>query len=218
MLDNDARLGRPPRTRGTCARRLLPDGDCGAVALPVNDVLGVVSSPGSAIGPAPGGCRAAAGTAALPDGVLVISTWTRSCPRRTSSVPAAALPDSSRTRARWWRNGSGWRSPRAAARPGAGPRGLPALLATLREQPTTGARVAGDDPRADRPRELLLPGRAGAQSACSSRSSIKRRGSGAGSRSGSAGRASRARGVVHARDAAGARGPTVAELNLGNRH
>ncbi len=73
VLDLDARIGRPAHAPGVDGRLLLARTSRRRVALPVDDVLGVLEVQAAAIGPAPEGMPAAvAGVAALPDGVLVI--------------------------------------------------------------------------------------------------------------------------------------------------
>jgi purine-binding chemotaxis protein CheW len=74
VLDLDVRLGRAARERGTSAKLLIARTATRRVALPVDEVLGVLAVPRSAIGPAPDAVPApVAGIAALPDGVLLIS-------------------------------------------------------------------------------------------------------------------------------------------------
>ena len=70
VLDLDVRIGRPERDRGVNGRLVLARTSTRRVALPVDDVLGVISAdvaPPLEHVPAP-----MAGTAALPDGVLAI--------------------------------------------------------------------------------------------------------------------------------------------------
>ena len=67
------RIGREPRERGARGTLVLTRTATRRVALPVDDVLGVVAVERSAIGPAPASVPApVAGIAALPDGVLLI--------------------------------------------------------------------------------------------------------------------------------------------------
>jgi purine-binding chemotaxis protein CheW len=74
VLDLDARLGRPSRERGVRATLLLAHTATRRVALPVDEVLGVVSVARAAIGPPPDAVPApVGGIAALDDGVLLIS-------------------------------------------------------------------------------------------------------------------------------------------------
>jgi chemotaxis signal transduction protein len=74
VLDLDSRLGRAPREHGARAKLVLARTATRRVALPVDDVLGVVAVAGAAVGPAPDSVPApVAGIAALPDGVLLIS-------------------------------------------------------------------------------------------------------------------------------------------------
>jgi purine-binding chemotaxis protein CheW len=71
VLDLDARLGLPAREHGPDARLLLARTSRRRVALVVDDVDGVIEVP--AIEPAPEATPApVAGTAVLPDGLLVI--------------------------------------------------------------------------------------------------------------------------------------------------
>lgn len=74
VLDLDVRLGRAPREPRAGAKLVLARTATRRVALPVDDVLGVVEVARAAIGPAPDSVPApVAGIAALPDGVLLIS-------------------------------------------------------------------------------------------------------------------------------------------------
>jgi purine-binding chemotaxis protein CheW len=74
VLDLDARIGRPPRERGTRGSLLLVRTARRRVALPVDEVLGVVTVDAGAVAPPPESLPApVAGIAALPDGVLLIS-------------------------------------------------------------------------------------------------------------------------------------------------
>ena len=73
VLDLDLRVGRPARDRGTGGRLVLARTTRRRVALPVDDVLGVVAVEGAAVRPPPEAIPAPiAGIAALPDGVLAI--------------------------------------------------------------------------------------------------------------------------------------------------
>ncbi len=73
VLDLDVRIGRPSRERGTRGRLVLAQARGRRVALPVDDVLGVVEVDEAAIGPPPDDVPAPlGGIAALPDGVLLI--------------------------------------------------------------------------------------------------------------------------------------------------
>ena len=71
VLDLDVRIGRPERDRGVNARLVLAHTETRRVALPVDEVLGVIAvdavAPPAESVPAP-----LAGTAALDDGVLAI--------------------------------------------------------------------------------------------------------------------------------------------------
>jgi purine-binding chemotaxis protein CheW len=71
VLDLDVRIGRPERDRGAGARLVLARTATRRVALPVDEVLGVITvdavTQPTERTPAP-----IAGTAALPDGVLAI--------------------------------------------------------------------------------------------------------------------------------------------------
>lgn len=71
VLDLDLRLGRPARDRGVADMLVLVRTPRRRVALPVDDVLGVVEVDRAAVGPAasPGPIG---GVAALDDGVLLI--------------------------------------------------------------------------------------------------------------------------------------------------
>jgi chemotaxis signal transduction protein len=74
VLDLDLRLGRAPREHGARAKLVLAQTATRRVALPVDDVLGVVAVAGAAVGPAPDSVPApVGGIAALPDGVLLVS-------------------------------------------------------------------------------------------------------------------------------------------------
>ena len=73
VLDLDVRIGRPERDRGAAARLVLARTSTRRVALPVDDVLGVIEVDAAAVGPPIEHVPAPmAGTAALPDGVLAI--------------------------------------------------------------------------------------------------------------------------------------------------
>jgi len=73
VLDLEVRIGRRPRERGARGTLVLARTATRRVALPVDDVLGVVAVECSAIGPAPASVPApVGGIAALPDGVLLI--------------------------------------------------------------------------------------------------------------------------------------------------
>lgn len=73
VLDLDVRSGRPPRERGPRGRLVLARTATRRVALPVDDVLGVVTVARDALGAAPESVPApVAGLAALPDGVLAV--------------------------------------------------------------------------------------------------------------------------------------------------
>lgn len=72
VLDLDVRLGRPARDRGVAGRLVLLRTPRRRVAVPVDDVLGVVALDPATVGPhpLPGPI---AGVAALDDGVLLIA-------------------------------------------------------------------------------------------------------------------------------------------------
>jgi purine-binding chemotaxis protein CheW len=71
VLDLDVRSGRPERERGAGAQLVLARTSTRRVALPVDDVLGVIAA--AAVGPPIENVPAPmAGTAALADGVLAI--------------------------------------------------------------------------------------------------------------------------------------------------
>ena len=57
VLDLDVRIGREPRERGTSAKLLIARTATRRVALPVDEVLGVLAVPRGAIGPAPDASR-----------------------------------------------------------------------------------------------------------------------------------------------------------------
>ncbi len=73
VLDLDVRLGRPPHDPGVDGRLVLARTSRRRVALPVDEVLGVLEVPAGAVAPPPDAMPApVAGIAALPDGLLVI--------------------------------------------------------------------------------------------------------------------------------------------------
>jgi purine-binding chemotaxis protein CheW len=73
VLDLDLRIGRPATDRGPSARLVLARTRMRRVALPVDDVLGVIAVDAALIGPPVERTAAPmAGVAALPDGVLAI--------------------------------------------------------------------------------------------------------------------------------------------------
>jgi purine-binding chemotaxis protein CheW len=73
VLDLDVRIGRPERDRGASAQLVLARTSTRRVALPVDEVLGVIEVDAAALGPPIEHVPAPmAGTAALPDGVLAI--------------------------------------------------------------------------------------------------------------------------------------------------
>jgi purine-binding chemotaxis protein CheW len=73
VLDLDVRIGRPGRDRGAGAQLVLARTSTRRVALPVDDVLGVIDVDAAAVGsPIEGVPAPMAGTAALPDGMLAI--------------------------------------------------------------------------------------------------------------------------------------------------
>jgi chemotaxis signal transduction protein len=73
VLDLDVRIGRPRVERGAAARLVLARTATRRVALPVDDVIGVVEVDAAAVGPPIERVPAPmAGTAALPDGLLAI--------------------------------------------------------------------------------------------------------------------------------------------------
>jgi purine-binding chemotaxis protein CheW len=73
VLDLDVRIGRPGRDRGADARLVLARTSTRRVALPVDDVLGVISVDATAVAPPVEHVPAPiAGTVALPDGVRAI--------------------------------------------------------------------------------------------------------------------------------------------------
>jgi len=93
VLDLDLRSGRAPREHGTRAKLLLARTATRRVALPVDEVLGVVEVARSAIGPAPDSIPApVAGIAALPDGVLLITDVDAFLSADDERALAAALP------------------------------------------------------------------------------------------------------------------------------
>jgi purine-binding chemotaxis protein CheW len=73
VLDLDVRIGRPERDRGVNARLVLARTRTRRVALPVDDVLGVISVAAAAVAPPVEHVPAPmAGTVALSGGVLAI--------------------------------------------------------------------------------------------------------------------------------------------------
>jgi chemotaxis signal transduction protein len=93
VLDLEARLGLAPLERGTAAKLLLARTATRRVALPVDEVLGVVTVAPEAIGPPPDAVPAPlAGIAALPDGVLLISDVDAFLTAEDDAAVAAALP------------------------------------------------------------------------------------------------------------------------------
>jgi purine-binding chemotaxis protein CheW len=73
VLDLDVRIGRPERDRGAGARLVIARTATRRVALPVDEVLGVIVVAAGAVAPPIERMPAPiAGTAALPDGVLAI--------------------------------------------------------------------------------------------------------------------------------------------------
>jgi purine-binding chemotaxis protein CheW len=73
VLDLDLRLGRPTSDRGPGARLVLARTSTRRVALPVDDVLGVIAVDAALIGPPVEHTSAPmAGVAGLPEGVLAI--------------------------------------------------------------------------------------------------------------------------------------------------
>jgi purine-binding chemotaxis protein CheW len=93
VLDLDLRSGRAPREHGTRAKLVLARTATRRVALPVDEVLGVVEVASSAIGPAPDSIPApVAGIAALPDGVLLITDVDAFLSADDEQALAAALP------------------------------------------------------------------------------------------------------------------------------
>jgi chemotaxis signal transduction protein len=73
VLDLDVRIGRPERDRGVNARLVLAHTETRRVALPVDEVLGVIAVDAAAVAPPVENVPAPiAGTAALDDGVLAI--------------------------------------------------------------------------------------------------------------------------------------------------
>src|SRR5688572_15232810 len=92
VLDLDTRLGRAPRERGARATLLIARTATRSVALPVDEVLGVVTVARAAIGPAPDAVPAPmAGIAALADGVLLISDVDAFLTAEDEQAVAAAL-------------------------------------------------------------------------------------------------------------------------------
>jgi purine-binding chemotaxis protein CheW len=73
VLDLDVRIGRPERDRGAGARLVLARTQTRRVALPVDEVVGVIAVDASAVAPPVENVPAPmAGTAALDGGVLAI--------------------------------------------------------------------------------------------------------------------------------------------------
>jgi purine-binding chemotaxis protein CheW len=73
VLDLELRLGRPSRDRGTDGLLVFARTARRRVALPVDEVLGVLPVDAASIGPPPAAVPAPlAGIAALPDGVLLV--------------------------------------------------------------------------------------------------------------------------------------------------
>ncbi len=93
VLDLDTRLGRMPHERGTRGKLLIARTATRAVALPVDEVLGVITVARSAVGPPPEAVPApVAGIAALPDGVLLITDVDAFLSAEDEQAVAAALP------------------------------------------------------------------------------------------------------------------------------
>lgn len=94
VLDLELRLGRPLRTYGTDAKLVLVRTPRRRLALPVDEVPGVVSIDRAAIGPADAGMPApVGGVAALEDGVLLISDVEAFLTAAEDEVLAAALDE-----------------------------------------------------------------------------------------------------------------------------
>jgi len=93
VLDLDLRSGRAPREHGARAKLLLARTATRRVALPVDEVLGVVEVSRASVGPAPDSVPApVAGIAALPDGVLLITDVDAFLSADDERALAAALP------------------------------------------------------------------------------------------------------------------------------
>ena len=92
VLDLDLRLGRPARDHGVAAKLVLLRTPRRRVAVPVDDVLGVVALDAAAIGPPGAGIPAlVGGVAALDDGVLLITDVNTFLSAAEDAAVAAAL-------------------------------------------------------------------------------------------------------------------------------
>jgi purine-binding chemotaxis protein CheW len=93
VLDLDLRIGRTWSERGARATLVLARTATRRVALPVDEVLGVVEVALAAVSPAPDSVPApVAGIAALPDGVLLITDVDAFLSADDERAVAAALP------------------------------------------------------------------------------------------------------------------------------
>jgi purine-binding chemotaxis protein CheW len=97
VLDLDLRIGRPTTDRGPSARLVLARTCSRRVALPVDDVLGVIAVDAALIGPPVEHTAAPmAGVAALPEGVLAIYDLDAFLSAQDEQALAAALTGASR--------------------------------------------------------------------------------------------------------------------------
>jgi chemotaxis signal transduction protein len=97
VLDLELRIGRPTTDRGPSARLVLAHTSTRRVALPVDDVLGVIAVDASLIGPPVERTSAPmAGVAGLPEGVLAIYDLDAFLSADDEHALAAALDGASR--------------------------------------------------------------------------------------------------------------------------